>query len=505
LVALAGPGSIFALAAALRIGMVFASQGGPTGNFGYDPSVYYAAADSFIHGRMPYRDFVLLHPPGVMLALSPFAALGRLTTDLTGFGAGNMAFALLGALNAVLIYRIVLRLGLSRTAAWLGGAFYAVWYGSTYAELSSRLEPLGNFAFLCGVLALTNKREEHRLRSVLLAGAGFGCALSVKLWWGAPLLLVALWLACSRDGWRRALAFTGGAAAAAAVVDGPFFLMAPSAMWHMVVTDQLSRNSLVSIHNRLVSLSTLEAAHTVRGGHITAVALGFAVVLVLLCAAAWRVRAARMFVVLALLQTGVILVSPPFFHFYLDYLAVPYALVVAAAAHSRSPRLPARVQTMLAGAVVVGAACITAVGGLANAVPFIKAFPTDQLADDLPPHPHCVMSLAPMALIELNALSSDLGNNCAQWVDATGRTYSVDALPHGPDYHRRPHNMKWQADVLHYLQSGNFFVMVGNFGGLNPKTVDELHEDTLLVHSDGDAAYAVVPIRDRFEPPSDKS
>ncbi|MDQ1483510.1 MAG: hypothetical protein QOF35_1586, partial [Actinomycetota bacterium] len=52
---------------------------------GYDDGVYYTGADALVSGRMPYRDFVLLHPPGILLVLAPFAALGHLLSDPTGF------------------------------------------------------------------------------------------------------------------------------------------------------------------------------------------------------------------------------------------------------------------------------------------------------------------------------------------------------------------------------------------------------------------------------------
>ena len=38
-----------------------------------------------LSGRMPYRDYVLLHPPGLVFLLTPFAALGRLVGDANGW------------------------------------------------------------------------------------------------------------------------------------------------------------------------------------------------------------------------------------------------------------------------------------------------------------------------------------------------------------------------------------------------------------------------------------
>ena len=49
-----------------------------------------------MHGEVPYRDFVLLHAPGVVLLLTPFALIGRLTSDPTGFAPALIAMNVLG-------------------------------------------------------------------------------------------------------------------------------------------------------------------------------------------------------------------------------------------------------------------------------------------------------------------------------------------------------------------------------------------------------------------------
>ena len=54
--------------------------GGLQGLHGYDDSVDLVAR-ALVHGALPYRDFLLLHPPGMILGLSPFAVLGVLTGD----------------------------------------------------------------------------------------------------------------------------------------------------------------------------------------------------------------------------------------------------------------------------------------------------------------------------------------------------------------------------------------------------------------------------------------
>ena len=81
--------------------------GGLTGILAYDDGVYYSAADGLLSGRLPYRDYLLLHPPGITLVLAPFAALGRLVgEDPVGLAAARLAFMLLGATSAVLVWAV---------------------------------------------------------------------------------------------------------------------------------------------------------------------------------------------------------------------------------------------------------------------------------------------------------------------------------------------------------------------------------------------------------------
>lgn len=38
--------------------------GGLSGIGNYDDTVYFGSALALVHGQLPYRDFLLLHPPG---------------------------------------------------------------------------------------------------------------------------------------------------------------------------------------------------------------------------------------------------------------------------------------------------------------------------------------------------------------------------------------------------------------------------------------------------------
>ena len=44
----------------------------------YDDGPYFGSAVRLVHGSMPYRDFVLVQPPGITLLMSPAALLSYL-------------------------------------------------------------------------------------------------------------------------------------------------------------------------------------------------------------------------------------------------------------------------------------------------------------------------------------------------------------------------------------------------------------------------------------------
>ena len=94
-------------AVALTVRLTVSLRGG--GLFGvhaYDDGVYFAAASALMAGRLPYRDFLFLHPPGVALALAPFAGMGWLTHDALGLAAARVAWTCIGATNALLASKL---------------------------------------------------------------------------------------------------------------------------------------------------------------------------------------------------------------------------------------------------------------------------------------------------------------------------------------------------------------------------------------------------------------
>jgi hypothetical protein len=472
--------AVVLLGLVLRLGLVLASPGDIRGSYGYDASVYYASADALLHGRLPYGDFVMLHPPGVMVALLPVAALGQLVGDHNAFMVGNALFTLLGAVNAALVMAVARRWGLSRSAALLGGLFYAVWFGAVEAEISARLEPLGSFLFLLGLLLGSGAPSRRR---AVLAGAALVGAVSVKAWWVVPVVVVLVWWAAERR--REVLPVLAGGVGLGLLLDGPFFALAPRAMTRMIVSDQLGRHDvgLAGLH-RLAHVIGFEQAFPHRGKATLLLVVGVVALVALLALwCGWHNRAARPVLVVLVAQAAVIGLAPSYFSFYSGYLAPAAALAVAA-----TMAAPRRIGSSVAGLAVAGAAALTAITVLAHRPAFTTPVHGADVLADAVAGTDCVMADSPMILIQLDALSRGLAHDCPNWVDVTGRTYDVDAPPeHGPQ--GRVHNARWQADLTSYLLSGDAAILFRAETGADATTVATIRSHPVLVRHGGVTVY----------------
>jgi hypothetical protein len=460
--------------------------GGGLESYGrYDDGVYFAASDALTFGRVPYRDFILLHPPGLMLLLTPFALLGRLTSDPVGMAVGRLFFIGVGAVNTMLVAGLVRRWGLP--AAIAAGTLYACWLPAVYNEQSTMLEPLGSTALLIALALLVKRARPPSPRAELVAGAALGLACALKIWYVAPWAVVVLSLIAARR-WRSVMRLVGSGSVALAIVMVPFFALAPHQMFTMVVRDQLLRSDHSSSRlSRLASILGVRAL--LRGNHLgLLVATGvLAVALVLAASACWYDRQARL-IVSVLVGNLIVLLAGPIYHWYYAALtAAPAALTFGIGLHrlttSARPRL--HVGPVLATTVLGVWLIVVAVLGVDVTLrPQGTTFPRAQFAAAAPAG--CVASDDPGALIEMNRLSEDFRQHCRVLIDVTGITHdSLRRVVNGKAVGRLD-NTAFQQYLHDYLVSSRSFFLAREVGEPLPTHFRQLlRRQPLLAHADG--------------------
>jgi alpha-1,2-mannosyltransferase len=459
--------AIFGLAVAARLIPVM--HGGGIGGLGnYDDGVNFSAAIGLIHGLFPYRDFLLLHPPGIAVLLSPFAVVGSVLGDATGMKAARLAWMALGGANAVLT-GVVLR-PLGRAAAVLGAVFYAVFFPAIYSEHTLLLEAPATTALL-GSLALLRSFDRGAsvsMRTVLLAGALAGVSPAVKVWGVVTVLLVVGWLVLAR-GWRLGAYYLIGAMLSCAAICLPFFLAAPSPMWRMVVRDQLGR--LPGRWNpveRINQMAGLSLYGNLREFTIaTVVALLLVAAAVLVCSLR---RGLRLSVVLVCGTTLLLMTTPYWFFHYTAFVAAPAALLLGCSAAAGFDWLRKRggQRAVIVAGAAAGVALLAVSHPVADAKLGGQRFPGRSLEAVVAGQPGCITTDWPTALIQMNVLSRNIERGCRFEVDLGGWSNDLGsrALRRTP----RARNEVWQRFALDYFRSGDAALVIKfeRYGGFSP-------------------------------------
>ena len=224
----------------IAAGLVFAELATPTGLYGvtqFDDSVYFASARHLVSGALPYRDYTMIQPPGITVLLAPIGFLSDLIGDRNGMALARILTGLVAGANAAGVVFLLRRYGV--IAAAIGGAAIAIYPTAYLADHTLMLEPYLVLCCLIGAgLAFPSGRDASSWR-LGAAGVAFGIAGSVKIWAILPILAVALVLGI-RD-WRAALRFVAGCAIGAVAICGVFFVAAPHAFIHDVITSQIGR------------------------------------------------------------------------------------------------------------------------------------------------------------------------------------------------------------------------------------------------------------------------
>ena len=189
----------------------------------YDSGVYTAAAIHMVSGDLPYRDFVFVQPPGIVLIMSPIALFSRVFGSHDGFIIARVMSAFVTAFNASLLAWLVRHHG--RIAMLIAGCGLALTPVAVFFSSGVRLEPYCICFVLLGSLSILHSDGERgRLSTRRLAVGGllFGVAALVEFWAFFPFIALVI---CLVPRYRnRVLVFIGAAGATFVALALPFFL-----------------------------------------------------------------------------------------------------------------------------------------------------------------------------------------------------------------------------------------------------------------------------------------
>lgn len=218
------------------------------GILGYDDGADVASAIRLIHGWVPYRDFVVVYPPGITLLMAPVAWATSSTGTVTTMAAARVATALASAAGVPLTGLLVRHRGALATMVACG--VLAVFPDSLLAARTVLLEPWLVLFCLLGMVAVFDRDRLAGRRRLVWGGLAFGFAAAVKVWAVLPVLAVLVVLVVSGRGLRqvgqevrRVGAFGAAVAAGFLVPVLPFALAAPATFYRSVIVAQLTRTA----------------------------------------------------------------------------------------------------------------------------------------------------------------------------------------------------------------------------------------------------------------------
>ncbi|WP_186760182.1 hypothetical protein [Arthrobacter alpinus] len=471
---------------------------GTLGGFrGYDDGVHYAAGVHLIAGSLPYRDYVLVHPPGIALLMAPFALLGHLISDTAGMGAARVLFVLIGTLNTVLIGVLLKKWGY--LAVIVGAGLYALWSVATIAERSVMLSPILNVCVLAALLALRSGRRPPR-RAVTLAAVFLGLALCFKLWAVLPILVIGVLVAVRFGRWLLLRFALVGAAVCTAVM-GLFFVLAPGAMFTDVVMAQLVRTDGAgkALMYRLREFAGVDAPEVL----ILAVA---AMGVLCIVATAYTGLAGRRrlrawgdevwWALLAVVISAVLLTSDSFFDHYPNFVAPYLALCLGVAAGAGAGVLSRKMQGQLsrpwrnltvplAAVVSVVLLALTGVRGFVLEPAPLPNVNSALLVAAARPYDCIFFTYAYMGVVS-DSLSRSMQHGCGSVVDVGG-TRMVDGLQSGGPGTPLTRGMSAQELQVSQLKVAQAAVVRSPFlyYGMSAGAIEELRSDFVLTASSG--------------------
>jgi len=205
----------------------------------YDDGVQFGDAARLVSGVIPYRDFVVMQPPGSIVLMAPVALLAKVTGSAWGLAIARLLTAAADTACVALLGLLVRHRG--PVAAGIACGIYAVYPDALVAAHTLLLEPWLNLFCLVGALLVFDGDRLTDGRRLAWGGVAFGFAAAVKLWALVPLAVIGL-LLLRRP--RRLGLLAGGAVAGLGAPVLPFLALAPTGLTKDVVISQFIRANL---------------------------------------------------------------------------------------------------------------------------------------------------------------------------------------------------------------------------------------------------------------------
>jgi alpha-1,2-mannosyltransferase len=238
--------AVIIMATLLAVGLRLYDLSRPGYMFGiseYDDGTDFGSAIRLVQGALPYRDFIMVQPPGITLIMYPVALATKAFGTDSGMAVARVITALAGAAAVPLAGLLTRHRGLFAVLVSCG--VLAIYPDSILAARTVLLEPWLVLFCLLGALAVFDGDQiTGSRRRIFLGGLLFGFAGAVKVWAILPVAVILLLTARRR---RVAATFGAGVVAGFCVPVLPFALTAPTTFYRSVIIAQLVRNDIVRI------------------------------------------------------------------------------------------------------------------------------------------------------------------------------------------------------------------------------------------------------------------
>jgi alpha-1,2-mannosyltransferase len=498
------------LALAIRL-FTLTRPGYLTGITEYDDGVYLGATIRMIEGYMPYKDFALVQPPGILLLMTPVALIAKVTTTVKGLALARLLTALASTACVPLAGNLVRYRGTVVTLVTCG--LLVVYPGDISTAHTLLLEPWMNLFCLLAMNAAFRRGSLARPGRLAWAGLALGFAGAIKFWAIAPAAALFVLCLLTADGRAARLrAYLPALAAGFIVPVAPFLLAAPVTFLRSTITDQAVRDGgasaslgvrlanitgLIDILNNNGGISLNAGAHSMFAADASGgppgsssagwLAIMLTVALVAVIAVCYVLQSRRLSqlewlaLITTILATAAILYSSEFFYHYPDFPAPWLALIMGGAAGVLAGRPAWRlivIRGVAALIVLIAALQIremyptshSTAESMAHLIPAGSCVVTDEVSltiaadrfTDLPPGCPVIIDSLADTLVLSNGVSVYAGADQMPQVVATWKSWfsKADYVWLSPDHGSRK-RIPWTPALSDWFNAT--FVKVGSY------------------------------------------